>query len=291
MAYKVAQLTKSNNTSYKYMIPVTTKVSIVSSPNPFKSNNISTFQDFAIQPINNSGTVVSFSSEEVYYLRFSIYRVPQFYYSGIVQGRTGANQGADDIGLQILLKKEGQDEQANPPEQIGNCTIFKTEQENLSSSFSFVFKPTRNDFDTLIFRIIRIGYDVLENNPRQWLVNPYLESGQETSMSNPRYDIGGNTITEMSIPENRIIYGDNNSWQFCTLRNLIPSNSSWLHFGFQSRPGTLIVVNGEPIIVGRSGIYEINNGTMIKSFMIAAPGGSISNNNIDAFLLDYAYNG
>lgn len=62
----------------------------------------------------------------------------------------------------------------------------------------------------------------------------------------------------------------------------------WTRFGYQSRPGNLIVVNKSPMRVGRSGIYELNAGIDIDSFMIAAPQGSDSNN-IDAFLLDYAY--
>ena len=74
----------------------------------------------------------------------------------------------------------------------------------------------------------------------------------------------------------------------CELVNLVTESSGWLKFGYQSRPGNLIVVNGEPIRVGRSGIYEINNGTTIEKFMIASPGGS-NNSKIDAFLLDYAY--
>jgi len=71
---------------------------------------------------------------------------------------------------------------------------------------------------------------------------------------------------------------------------LVTEPSGWLKIGYQCRPGSLIVVNKEPIRVGRSGIYEINNGTIIDSFMIASPGGS-DNSKIDAFLLDYAYKG
>jgi len=74
----------------------------------------------------------------------------------------------------------------------------------------------------------------------------------------------------------------------CELVNLVTESSGWLKFGYQCRPGSLIVINGEPIRVGRSGIYEINNGTIINNFMIASPGGS-DNSKIDAFLLDYAY--
>ena len=54
--------------------------------------------------------------------------------------------------------------------------------------------------------------------------------------------------------------------------------------GVQARPGTLIVVNKEPIRIGRSGIYELNNGTKITSFMLTP-----SDNTEDSFLVDYIY--
>ena len=58
--------------------------------------------------------------------------------------------------------------------------------------------------------------------------------------------------------------------------------------GIQSRPGSLFVVNDEPIYLGRSGIYEVNNGTKIKSVRVIAPGGSTISK-IQDFILDYAY--
>jgi hypothetical protein len=54
--------------------------------------------------------------------------------------------------------------------------------------------------------------------------------------------------------------------------------------GFQSRPGTLITVNKETIRLGKSGIYEINNGTDIYSVGVAGFGGKV-----EPFILDYAY--
>lgn len=78
--------------------------------------------------------------------------------------------------------------------------------------------------------------------------------------------------------------------QFAKLTNIVPNSSSpWIKLGYQSRPGSLIVINKEPIRVGRSGIFELDNKLPIKDVRIANPGGSKSNNNIDAFLLDYAY--
>ena len=61
---------------------------------------------------------------------------------------------------------------------------------------------------------------------------------------------------------NGVVYSGDNA-DVCTLNNLVNQSSGWLKIGYQCRPGSLIVVNGEPIRVGRSGIYEINNGTII----------------------------
>lgn len=58
--------------------------------------------------------------------------------------------------------------------------------------------------------------------------------------------------------------------------------------GIQSRPGSLFVVNDEPIYLGRSGIYEVNNGTKITSVRVIAPGGA-NKDKIQDFILDYAY--
>lgn len=72
-------------------------------------------------------------------------------------------------------------------------------------------------------------------------------------------------------------YGD-----FAMVNNILPVYSTKI--GFQSRPGTLITVNNEPIRLGRSGMYEINNGVEIVSVGVAAPGGDV-----EPFILDYAY--
>lgn len=55
--------------------------------------------------------------------------------------------------------------------------------------------------------------------------------------------------------------------------------------GIQSRPGTLVIINKEPMRIGKSGTLEINNGIFINSVGFAAP-----NENINDFILDYTYN-
>lgn len=65
------------------------------------------------------------------------------------------------------------------------------------------------------------------------------------------------------------------------LTNFFP-NITALKIGVQSRPGLLMCINKESIRIGRSGVYEINNGYPINFFNIPSD---------DNFILDYAYDG
>ena len=293
MAYLVAQMRKKAGTIY--MQPITVTHSTITSPNPFgDTSENSYYTDFAL-----AGT---FSPQYVYYLRFQIHKIPQYFYSG---SKTKAEVSmyeadADNLNLQVLLKNNDEnDEERIPPEIIGTCSVpraLSTESQGYSS-FSFVFTPSKT-YDRIGFRINRVSFDAINKNaPRDWLIDETTDvtvsrwrsaddsTGISITTTGPRIIVQSSyTKTDGETT----IDGD-----ICTLTNLISSDFStgWSKIGYQSRPGSLIVVNGQPIRVGRSGIYEINNGTMIKSFMIASPGGSQDTSKIDAFLLDYAYTG
>lgn len=281
MAYLVSQLRK--NGSQIYMTDVAVSPSTITSPNTFGGSN--TFTDFALEG--------SFVPTEVYYLRFQIHKIPQYFYSGSKMASQIADyQDADELNLQILLKNgsDETDETADPPEIIGTCSVPKAkfDQSESYSSYSFVFSPSKT-FNRIGFRINRISYDAINTtSPRNWL---YLPSGISADQIVQCYtSVTAEEKTNITTIGERIKYS-NDDGDVCTLNNLITNEngpSGWLKFGYQSRPGSLIVVNGEPIRVGRSGIYEINNGTIINKFMIASPNGS-DNKYIDAFLLDYAY--
>ena len=280
MAYLVSQLRK--NGSQVYMTDVEVSPSTITSPNTFGDAS-KTFTDFAL-----AGT---FEPTEVYYLRFQVHKIPKYFYSGSrTVGEVGSYiNDADSLNLQILLKNGSElgDEEKNPPEVIGNCTVYtalETESEAYAS-YSFVFSPSQT-FNRLGFRINRVSYDAISPTPRNWLIDSTTDVSKTVYTGD--YDASGrpNQIT-VSTQGDRIVYSGDNA-DLCTLINLVDQSSGWLKIGYQCRPGSLIVVNGEPIRVGRSGIYEINNGTIINKFMIASPGGS-NNSKIDAFLLDYAY--
>ena len=296
MAYIVSQLRKTGVNTY--MTPIEVTPGTITSPNTFGGTN--TFTDFALKG--------NFLKDQVYYLRFKIHKIPQYFYSGShTQSEVQAYmRDADSLNLQILLKNENvsneQDQTEYPPEMIGTCFV-PTDPNRISTSYgsySFVFSPSRN-FDSLGFRITRVSYDAIVGS-RNWLIDT-LKEGDEISkddMENiTRYTQDPQHNVTISTIGRRIFYNydktsaDNNrDGDICRLEDLVPmtpaKNFGWLKFGYQCRPGSLIVVNKEPIRLGRSGIYEINNGTLIEHFMIASPRGNESSN-IDAFLLDYAY--
>ena len=288
MAYFVSQMRKDSNMTY--MSTVSASTTTITSPNIFGGNE--TFEDFALAS--------TFSPNNVYYLRFRIHKIPQFFFSGSKTAvQLSSYENADQLGLQILLKNQNEDEGQNPPEIIGTCSVPVADRksEKQYSSYAFVFSPTKT-FDRLGFRINRVSYDAIyaSSKPRNWLTriekirdyNP-ADTVSGSTVSGFRYTSVNSTAT-IKTEGNRIDCGNNEFADLCILNNLVTQSqaSRWLKIGYQSRPGSLIVVNGEPIRVGRSGIYQINNGTEITSFMVASPGGS-NNSKIDAFLLDYAY--
>lgn len=277
MAYLVSQLRKENNQTGTYMENVSVSSSTITSPNTFGGSQ--TFTDFALEG--------SFIPGQVYYLRFKIHKIPHYFYSGSrTEPELAMYQNAEELQLQILLKNNQEnDEEKSPPEIVGTCSVPKSlyNQSEEYSSYSFVFSPSKT-FNRLGFRINRGSYDVIVG-PRNWLID------QTVNQTVPVYGPKAGEQTNVSTVGPRIKWTGEDG-DVCTLVNLVETTpartSGFLKFGYQCRPGSLIVVNGEPIRLGRSGIYQLNNGTTIKKFMIASPGGS-TDSKIDAFLLDYAY--
>lgn len=276
MAYTVSQLRKQRG-SNSYMEEIGVWMSSFESPNKFESNE--PFQDFCLKG--------NFEAGKVYYLRFMIHRIPTGWYSKDFPQERGLFADADDMTITLLLKYGDEDEEQNPPQIIDTITIdsLAVSEMDIAAntryfSYTTVFIPARQA-DTLGFRLSRTAYDALvpdaynkeEPKYRRWLLEPDTQQA--------------NTKGEFHVTGPRIVYSGEGG-DVCQLKNIVPKGMHWLKMGFQSRPGSLIVVNKCPIRVGRSGIYEINNGMLIDSFMITAPQGS-NNDNIDAFLLDYAY--
>lgn len=67
------------------------------------------------------------------------------------------------------------------------------------------------------------------------------------------------------------------------VNNILPSSTAD-KIGLQTAPGSLVVINGEGLRVGRSGVLELNCDIPITSVGLAAPHLQVKN-----FLLDYIY--
>ena len=97
MGYIVSQKRKESGRTY--MTPITGTRSTITSPSPFGGGG--TFTDFAIAG--------NFEREKVYYLRFKVHKIPQYYYSGSkgVVNVAGYVGDSDYMVVQLLLKNEG----------------------------------------------------------------------------------------------------------------------------------------------------------------------------------------
>ena len=283
-ALKIGQLRNSDLSSVSRLMQVlniTTQE--VNTQNPFEEKeDVHPFQDLALKFADDG----KFLKGNTYYLNFKMQKIPEYFYSGKMNFQTYRDADQLDFTL-TLANKDNKDSTVTESLDSFSLKTRTTRPDDLEPEYTFfetVFTPTQ-DFTHLIFKVARRTYDAFtpnmesETEPggRKWLTGDITDpEGQERTTAT------GEKI-KVRADATKIIYSGTEC-DFCLLNNIIPNGTTWKKFGFQSRPGTFIVVNGEPIRVGRSGIYEINNGTKIKSFMIAAPG-----RNIDAFLLDYLY--
>ena len=251
MGYKIGQLRKPDMTSgniapFDSMTDNSVATTDGLSPNSYGVGP-SDFKDIRII-CNNSGSQITFSKNSVYMLRFKVRKI------------FGSQGDYGTIKFKVLLKAGNslQTQASHPPEEIGSGEVLKaldgTGQTEEYCSFEYVFSPTQNTFDTIILRVDRLGTEVL-NSVRDWMIQ----------------------LTGVNLKNFSLL-------SFGTLNNLKTTTSNWLKLGFQSRPGTLIVVNKEPIRVGRGGIYELDK-TSISSFSIA----EVDTASISPFLLDYLY--
>ena len=86
----------------------------------------------------------------------------------------------------------------------------------------------------------------------------------------------------------RIVKINQTDYDLASVNNILPVTTAE-KIGIQSRPGSYLVINGEGMRVGKSGILEINSGISITTVGFAAPNGSHSSANINDFILDYIY--
>lgn len=250
MSYKVNQLRKSSSTSYLTDLSWSATSVITAG---YTNKN---FSDYAIKLASGS-----FVSGNTYYVRFTIKRIasddPRFSEYAMTNDSNDPRQM--NIKLQ-LFKNDGS--AADGQYQKGTYQIIESSisvdpyiQGVNTEYFSYEIVFTPNDTYTYLgFVLSRTNYDYLGAAPR------------DDVRTNINFDQNGDV---------------------CTINNILPI-SSVVKIGIQTRPGTLMCINREPIRVGRSGTWELNTGTPISFVGIIAPNGS-STSNINKFLLDYAW--
>lgn len=333
MAYLVGQLRKDsskyNGTQSRYIKPITGfQITTFESENPFGVGEESFYEDYSIKLAEG----ITFDPNEVYYLRFKVLKIPEFFYSSDTSYHNYMVNYANADILNLTLQLRSDLDSNNNSQVIETCTIpkadlFKQKINNVNYkasiyeevkgkspyiSFTCVFSPDKdfNQYNQIVFRIQRISYDAIEmptvDNTnimgRSWLKDTDLLSIGE---SVERQTSDGVTTCSLCVDLPTIIvgqqlysidstkYNEPSSWgELSQLKNIFDQSGDnvnrWIKIGYQCRPGSLIVINQEPIRVGRSGIFEMDNGLPITDFRIANPGGS-DPKYIDAFLLDYAY--
>ena len=203
MAFYVGQLQKESSGSYTYMAPVQNITNvIIPSPNPFQDAQVigdSTYSDFAL-----SG---KFEIGQVYYLRFKIHKVPQYYYSGWTNSFTFSQ--ADVLNFRLLLKNDNwTDEEINPPEQIGTFSVPRalSTVSDAYASYSFIFTPSKT-FNRLVFRMVRTGFDELIHH-RDWLIDQLNEENFKPTQGETGPKWNGNNWQDITVKGIRINHGE-----------------------------------------------------------------------------------
>ena len=220
------------------------------------------FLDFALKINSNNENNTTFQQTETYYLRVIIKK------ANIYKVQSQTNSSIDNNVLSYKLKLRNSTN-TKYQQLISNFRVPSavSDDQDQYYTYSLIFKPNSNNYDSILFELDKNSYDYLNRDGsggwRNWL---NILEGEE----------GNETLANIDYDEDGIL---------CSLNNIIQGNKKLSKIGFQSRPGELIAINGYPIRVGKSGIYELDNGTIISSVMITPN----AQNTVDAFLLDYMY--
>ena len=232
------------------------------------------FTDYSIELDNGY-----FQANETYYLRFSIKRIKADDERFKLTDYRNENMADDPRVMNIkleLFKNSGS--QTDGVHQLGTYQVIQSSVviepyipslNTEDASFEVIFTPNDN-YRFLGFVLSRSNYDyfkAVDLDQDYWSLDPDAK---------PRDDVRTNIEWDEK--------GD-----LSHIENILP-RSYVDKIGIQTRPGTLVCINRESFRIGRSGTLEINNGVPISFFGMVAPNGS-DINNIDKFILDYAWNG
>ena len=291
MAIKVGQIRKNNSTSY--ITPINHTLTYA-----FPSQGVNTtFNDFAI--------LGSFKKNSTYYIRVQINRID-------INTPMGENTNASDndphnLNLDVKLYQDATDN-TSPYQSIGETLLIEpyyNESGSSSLEKEAAFMGWCEDH-------LEINPLMDENATEYWNViysdfNARYSSGDNNSSGlgtspvktielifTPYLDIGANDIAALVFQLRRVSYDYTVTPRVVTIDETegnrdVAEVGSILPYvadkiGIQTRPGSLVVINQEPMRVGKSGVLEINNGIKVTSVGMVAP-----QNEINDFILDYIY--
>lgn len=155
-----------------------------------------------------------------------------------------------------------------------NITIHLRDSNNtISQKIKNFVVPARTDTSTTNESDI--------NNPNIWVYFNFIFIPNQQGYTKITFDVAK---TAYNVEKNLV----GNMVLLRKIHNLITTKVKAKHnvvslvkIGVQSRPGTLMCINGEEIRVGRTGFYEINSGVAIDYFGFGAE--------LYDFILDYVY--
>ena len=142
---------------------------------------------------------------------------------------------------------------SNNNENEQEIDLFNLSPLQTTKTFNVIITPNTQGYDKIIFQLERNANDLSESTPAELTINISTFGEVKDLLKSPI--------------------------------NISPL----IKIGVQGPAGMLMIINGQPIRIGPSGIYEINNGYKIKSFgVILKENNSFTDNN-DYFILDYQY--
>ena len=178
---------------------------------------------------------------------------------------------------------------ANPMDNTKSYYLqVKINKISSQQDFSLLLKKSTNDnisqtIDTFSVRSGSSGTETFE-----FIITPNIDYDQivfyltRTSVDY-QLDNGDNTYGRKSTVE---------ILNFSQVKDLLTTSinhTPLIKIGVQGPTGMLMIINGEPIRIGPSGVYEINNGYKIKTFGVIIKDNVLSTDGKEYFILDYQY--
>ena len=142
-----------------------------------------------------------------------------------------------------------------------NIKTYNVNQGNSTIDFELIFSPNAS-YNQIIFELNRIALDYITENA----------------------DGTYGRIIEVEVLEFYSIYN------VVTYLSSAYSNLTRLEkIGIQGPPGLMMCINGEEIRIGRTGIYELNNGITVQYIGFIVKESDFTQDGKDYFIMDFQY--